>query len=137
MNNIVNLKDGLLTFNSNIDNSLTFSKCAIGYSNNDHVHERGSILFLTNNSEDNTSVNIDTDVKMSISSIGNIGIGGSLNTGENKLEVDGNINISSGNTYKINNCRTMSKLSSSLCWGVFVLLFLLCAGPFFISFPYY
>jgi hypothetical protein len=103
MNNIVNLKDGLLTFNSNIDNSLTFSKCAIGYSNNDHVHERGSILFLTNNSEDNTSVNIDTDVKMSISSIGNIGIGGSLNTGENKLEVDGNINISSGNTYKINN----------------------------------
>jgi len=103
MNNIVNLKDGLLTFNSNIDNSLTFSKCAIGYSNNDHVHERGSILFLTNNNEDNTTVNIDTDVKMSISSIGNIGIGGSLNTGENKLEVDGNINISSGNTYKINN----------------------------------
>jgi hypothetical protein len=103
MNNIVNLKDGLLTFNSNIDNSLTFSKCAIGYSNNDHVHERGSILFLTNNSENNTSVNIDTDVKMSISSIGNIGIGGSVNTGENKLEVDGNINISSGNTYKINN----------------------------------
>jgi hypothetical protein len=37
-------------------------------------------------------------------------------------------------TYKINNCRTMSKLSSSLCWGVFVLLFPLCAGPFFYIF---
>ena len=103
MNNIVNLKDGLITFNSNIDNSLTFSKCAIGFANdNDEVYERGSIVFLTNNNQDNTSVSILTDVKMSINSAGNVGIG-SLNAGENKLEVDGNISLSSGNTYKINN----------------------------------
>ena len=103
MNNIVNLKDGLITFNSNIDNSLTFSKCAIGFANdNDEVYERGSIVFLTNNNQDNTSVSILTDVKMSINSAGNVGIG-SLNASENKLEVDGNISLSSGNTYKINN----------------------------------
>jgi len=103
MNNIVNLKDGLITFNSNIDNSLTFSKCAIGFANdNDEVYERGSIVFLTNNNQDNTSVSILTDVKMSINSAGNVGIG-SLNAGENKLEVDGNISLSLGNTYRINN----------------------------------
>ena len=103
MNNIVNLKDGLITFNSNIDNSLTFSKCAIGFANdNDEVYERGSIVFLTNNNQDNTSVSILTDVKMSINSAGNVGIG-SLNASENKLEVDGNISLSLGNTYKINN----------------------------------
>ena len=48
MNNIVNLKDGLITFNSNIDNSLTFSKCAIGYATYSDAYDRGSIVFLTN-----------------------------------------------------------------------------------------
>ena len=103
MNNIVNLKDGLITFNSNIDNSLIYSKCAIGYASySEDAYDRGSIVFLTNNNEDTTTVSALTDVKMSINSEGNVGIG-SLNAGENKLEVDGNINLSSGNVYKINN----------------------------------
>ena len=102
MNNIVNLKDGLITFNSNIDNSLTFSKCAIGYATYSDAYDRGSIVFLTNNNEDTTTVSTLTDVKMSINSEGNVGIG-TLNENENKLEVNGNINLSSGNTYKINN----------------------------------
>ena len=33
MSSVVNLKGGFITFNSNIDYSLSFSKCAIGYSN--------------------------------------------------------------------------------------------------------
>ena len=46
MNSVVNLKEGFITFNSNIDYSLSFSKCAIGYSNyNINSHERGSLLF--------------------------------------------------------------------------------------------
>ena len=75
MNSVVNLKDGFITFNSNIDHSLSFSKCAIGYSNyNINSHERGSLVFLTNNNANDTNISMN-DIRMCIASDGNVGIG--------------------------------------------------------------
>ena len=101
MNSVVNLKDGFITFNSNIDHSLSFSKCAIGYSNyNINSHERGSLVFLTNNNANIENISMN-DIRMCIASDGNVGIG--TNNPVNKLEVNGNINITAGSKYKINN----------------------------------
>ena len=100
MNSVVNLKDGLITFNSNIDHSLSFSKCAIGYSNyNINSHERGSLVFLTNNNANIENISMN-DIRMCIASDGNVGIG--TNNPMSKLEVNGNINITAGSKYKIN-----------------------------------
>jgi hypothetical protein len=101
MNSVVNLKDGFITFNSNIDHSLSFSKCAIGYSNyNINSHERGSLVFLTNNNANIENISMN-DIRMCIASDGNVGIG--TNNPVNKLDVNGNINITAGSKYKINN----------------------------------
>jgi hypothetical protein len=101
MNSVVNLKDGFITFNSNIDHSLSFSKCAIGYSNyNVNSHERGSLVFLTNNNANIENISMN-DIRMCIASDGNVGIG--TNNPVNKLDVNGNINITAGSKYKINN----------------------------------
>ena len=101
MNSVVNLKDGFITFNSNIDHSLSFSKCAIGYSNyNINSHERGSLVFLTNNNANDTNISMN-DIRMCIASDGNVGIG--TNNPVNKLDVNGSINIPTGSKYKINN----------------------------------
>ena len=101
MNSVVNLKDGFITFNSNIDHSLSFSKCAIGYSNyNINSHERGSLVFLTNNNANDTNISMN-DIRMCIASDGNVGIG--TNNPMSKLEVNGSINIPTGSKYKINN----------------------------------
>ena len=101
MNSVVNLKDGFITFNSNIDHSLSFSKCAIGYSNyNVNSHERGSLVFLTNNNANIENISMN-DIRMCIASDGNVGIG--TNNPVNKLDVNGSINIPAGSKYKINN----------------------------------
>ena len=93
MNSIVNLKDGFITFNSNIDYSLSFSKCAIGYSNyNINSHERGSLVFLTNNNANTTNISMHSDIRMCIASDGNVGIG--TNNPSQKLDILGNTNIS-------------------------------------------
>jgi hypothetical protein len=93
MNNIVNLKDGFITFNSNIDYSLSFSKCGIGYSNyNINSHERGSLVFLTNNNANTTNISLHSDIRMCIASDGNVGIG--TNNPSQKLDILGNTNIS-------------------------------------------
>jgi hypothetical protein len=76
MNSIVNLKEGLITFNSTIDHSLSFSKCAIGYSNYSiNSHERGALVFLTNNNANTTNISMPSDIRMCIASDGNVGIG--------------------------------------------------------------
>ena len=88
MNSIVNLKDGFITFNSNIDYSLSFSKCGIGYSNyNINSHERGSLVFLTNNNADTTNISMHSDIRMCIASDGNVGIG--TNNPNYKLDIQG------------------------------------------------
>jgi len=88
MNSIVNLKDGFITFNSNIDYSLSFSKCGIGYSNyNINSYERGSLVFLTNNNADTTNINLHSDIRMCIASDGNVGIG--TNNPNYKLDIQG------------------------------------------------
>ena len=93
MNSIVNLKDGFITFNSNIDYSLSFSKCGIGYSNyNINSHERGSLVFLTNNNANTTNISLHSDIRMCIASDGNVGIG--TNNPSQKLDILGNTNIS-------------------------------------------
>jgi hypothetical protein len=93
MNSIVNLKDGFITFNSNIDYSLLFSKCGIGYSNyNINSHERGSLVFLTNNNANTTNISMHSDIRMCIASDGNVGIG--TNNPSQKLDILGNTNIS-------------------------------------------
>jgi hypothetical protein len=93
MNSIVNLKDGFITFNSNIDHSLSFSKCAIGYSNYSiNSHERGALVFLTNNNANTANVSMHSDIRMCIASDGNIGIG--TNNPSQKLDIAGNTNIS-------------------------------------------
>jgi hypothetical protein len=93
MNSIVNLKDGFITFNSNIDYSLSFSKCGIGYSNyNINSHERGSLVFLTNNNANTTNISMHSDIRMCIASDGNVGIG--TNNPSQKLDILGNTNIS-------------------------------------------
>ena len=93
MNSIVNLKDGFITFNSNIDHSLSFSKCAIGYSNYSiNSHERGALVFLTNNNANTANVSMHSDIRMCIASDGNIGIG--TNNPSQKLDIVGNTNIS-------------------------------------------
>jgi hypothetical protein len=87
MNSVVNLKDGFITFNSNIDHSLSFSKCAIGYSNyNINSHERGSLVFLTNNNANDTNISMN-DIRMCIASDGNVGIG--TNNPGYKLDIQG------------------------------------------------
>ena len=102
MNSVVNLKEGFITFNSNIDYSLSFSKCAIGYSNyNINSHERGSLVFLTNNNANDANISMNSDIRMCIASDGNVGIG--TNNPVNKLDVNGSINIPTGSKYKINN----------------------------------
>ena len=101
MNSVVNLKEGFITFNSNIDHSLSFSKCAIGYSNyNINSHERGSLVFLTNNNANIENISMN-DIRMCIASDGNVGIG--TNNPVNKLDVNGSINIPNSSKYKINN----------------------------------
>ena len=93
MNSIVNLKDGFITFNSNIDHSLSFSKCAIGYSNYSiNSHERGALVFLTNNNANTANISMHSDIRMCIASDGNIGIG--TNNPSQKLDIAGNTNIS-------------------------------------------
>jgi len=95
MNNVVSLK-GCVTFNSNINNRGIFAKCGIGYSNYENdIYERGSIVFLTNNNANNANIDIANDVRMSIDSVGNVGIGTSTSTTE-KLIVDGNVKITNG-----------------------------------------
>ncbi len=95
MNNVVSLK-GCVTFNSNINNRGIFAKCGIGYSNyKNDIYERGSIVFLTNNNANNANIDIANDVRMSIDSVGNVGIGTSTSTTE-KLIVDGNVKITNG-----------------------------------------
>ena len=102
MNSVVNLKEGFITFNSNIDYSLSFSKCAIGYSNyNINSHERGSLVFLTNNNANDANISMNSDIRMCIASDGNVGIG--TNNPVNKLDVNGNINVPTGSTFRINN----------------------------------
>ena len=92
-NSIVNLKDGFITFNSNIDNSLSFSKCAIGYSNYSlNSHERGALVFLTNNNANTTNVSMHSDIRMCIASDGNVGIG--TNNPTQKLDIAGNVILS-------------------------------------------
>ena len=93
MNSIVNLKDGFITFNSNIDHSLSFSKCAIGYSNYSiNSHERGALVFLTNNNANTANISMHSDIRMCIASDGNVGIG--TNNPSQKLDIAGNTNIS-------------------------------------------
>ena len=100
MNNVVSLK-GCVTFNSNINNRGIFAKCGIGYSNyTNDIYERGSIVFLTNNEANTANIDIANDVRMSIDSLGNVGIGTSTSTTE-KLIVDGSINIKAGSKFKI------------------------------------
>jgi hypothetical protein len=100
MNNVVSLK-GCVTFNSNINNRGIFAKCGIGYSNyTNDIYERGSIVFLTNNEANTANIDIANDVRMSIDSVGNVGIGTSTSTTE-KLIVDGSINIKAGSKFKI------------------------------------
>jgi phage FluMu protein gp41 len=104
MNSIVNLKDGFITFNSNIDNSLSFSKCAIGYSNYSlNSHERGSLVFLTNNNANTANVSMHSDIRMCIASDGNVGIGTTTNTTGVLLDVNGVIesrtNIGANNAF--------------------------------------
>ena len=95
MNNVVSLK-GCVTFNSNINNRGIFAKCGIGYSNyKNDIYERGSIVFLTNNNANNANIDIANDVRMSIDSVGNVGIGTLTSTTE-KLIVDGNVKITNG-----------------------------------------
>jgi len=95
MNNVVSLK-GCVTFNSNINNRGIFAKCGIGYSNYENdIYERGSIVFLTNNNANNANIDIANDVRMSIDSVGNVGIGTLTSTTE-KLIVDGNVKITNG-----------------------------------------
>ena len=95
MNNVVSLK-GCVTFNSNINNRGIFAKCGIGYSNYENdIYERGTIVFLTNNNANNANIDIANDVRMSIDSVGNVGIGTSTSTTE-KLIVDGNVKITNG-----------------------------------------
>jgi hypothetical protein len=101
MNNIVSLK-GCVTFNSNINNRGIFAKCGIGYSNYENdIHERGSIVFLTNNNANNANIDIANDVRMSIDSVGNVGIGTQTSTIE-KLIINGNVKISNGNLLTCN-----------------------------------
>ena len=101
MNNIVSLK-GCVTFNSNINNRGIFAKCGIGYSNyGNDIHERGSIVFLTNNNANNANIDIANDVRMSIDSVGNVGIGTQTSTVE-KLIINGNVKISNGNLLTCN-----------------------------------
>ena len=100
MNSVVNLKDGFITFNSNIDHSLSFSKCAIGYSNyNINSHERGSLVFLTNNNANDTNISMN-DIRMCIASDGNVGIG--TNNPGYKLDIQG----ASAQTLRILDTRT-------------------------------
>ena len=100
MNNVVSLK-GCVTFNSNINNRGIFAKCGIGYSNyTNDIYERGSIVFLTNNDANTANIDMANDVRMSIDSLGNVGIGTSTSTTE-KLIVDGSINIKAGSKFKI------------------------------------
>jgi hypothetical protein len=100
MNNVVSLK-GCVTFNSNINNRGIFAKCGIGYSNyTNDIYERGSIVFLTNNDANTANIDMANDVRMSIDSVGNVGIGTSTSTTE-KLIVDGSINIKAGSKFKI------------------------------------
>jgi hypothetical protein len=90
MDNVVSLK-GCVTFNSNINNRGIFAKCAIGYSNyNNDAFERGSLIFLTNNNANTNNINMQSDIRMSINSDGNVGIGTATNINE-KLVVNGNI----------------------------------------------
>jgi hypothetical protein len=90
MDNVVSLK-GCVTFNSNINNRGIFAKCAIGYSNyNNDAFERGSLIFLTNNNANTNNINMQNDIRMSINSDGNVGIGTATNINE-KLVVNGNI----------------------------------------------
>ena len=90
MDNVVSLK-GCVTFNSNINNRGIFAKCAIGYSNyNNDAYERGSLIFLTNNNANTNNINMQSDIRMSINSDGNVGIGTATNINE-KLVVNGNI----------------------------------------------
>ena len=104
MSSVVNLKGGFITFNSNIDYSLSFSKCAIGYSNyNINSHERGSLIFLTNNNANTANIDINSDIRMCIASDGNVGIGTTLNTTGVLLDVNGVIesrtNIGANNKF--------------------------------------
>ena len=94
MDNVVSLK-GCLTFNSNINNRGNFAKCAIGYSNyNSDVFERGSLIFLTNKDANTNNINMQNDIKMTINSDGNVGIGTSIIN--EKLVVYGNVIINNG-----------------------------------------
>ncbi|WP_350105543.1 tail fiber domain-containing protein [Fulvivirga sp.] len=52
---------------------------------------RGSIIFLNNDGDDNTSVDRDADVKMVIANDGNVGVG--ISTPSSKLDVLANTNI--------------------------------------------
>jgi len=100
MNSIVNLKDGFITFNSNIDYSLSFTKCAIGYSNyNINSHERGSLVFLTNNNANTTNISMNSDIRMCIASDGNVGIGTNnpFSTPQRTMNLDVNGNVYAGN----------------------------------------
>ena len=94
MDNVVSLK-GYLTFNSNINNRGIFAKCAIGYSNyNGDAFERGSLIFLTNKDANTNNINMQNDIKMTINSDGNVGIGTSIIN--EKLVVYGNVIINNG-----------------------------------------
>ena len=112
MNSIVNLKDGFITFNSNIDHSLSFSKCAIGYSNYGiNSHERGALVFLTNNNANTTNYSMNSDIRMCIASDGNVGIGTTTNTEGVLLDVNGT--IESRNSIGANNSFYLKGVANS------------------------
>jgi hypothetical protein len=74
----------------------SWSKCAIGHVRT-NTYDRGSIVFLCNNNNDSTTVNMTHEV-MRITSSGNIGI--KTNNPLYDLDVNGNINVTQ--KYKVN-----------------------------------
>jgi hypothetical protein len=78
------------------ENNGTMTKCAIGHSRTD-TNDRGSIVFLCNNTNDGTMVTM-TDERMRITSAGNVGIG--TNNPVNILQVGGagRLRIANNNT---------------------------------------
>jgi hypothetical protein len=77
-------------------NSINQKKAAIFFERK-NSKGRGSLLFATNNIDDNGNVSI-TDVDMTITAAGNIGIG--TTTPKQKLDVNGNIRITGGSPAK-------------------------------------